>query len=106
MATMEVLTSIVARRPSCHDSNRYETVQLFGLVLRLHLQFAPVLAELERLLDDEVLSQQVKADLARRFPSDPETQVSGTGLGRDSSCATFIRFDAVPAYVYLESIQV
>ena len=48
--------------------DRYDPVQLFDLVPQLHLQFEPELAELDRLLDDELLVQQVKADLARRFP--------------------------------------
>jgi transposase, IS5 family len=48
--------------------DRYDPVQLFDLVPQLALQFEPELAELDRLLDDDVLFQQVKADLARRFP--------------------------------------
>jgi IS5 family transposase len=48
--------------------DRYDPVQLFDLVPQLQLQFEPELAELDRLLDDDVLFQQVKADLAQRFP--------------------------------------
>jgi transposase, IS5 family len=48
--------------------DRYDPVQLFDLVPQLQLQFEPELAELDRLLEDEILFQQVKADLARRFP--------------------------------------
>ncbi len=48
--------------------DRYDPVQLFDLVPQLQFQFEPELAELDRLLDDDVLFQQVKADLAQRFP--------------------------------------
>lgn len=48
--------------------DRYDPVQLFDLVPQLGLQFEPELVELDQVLDDEVLFQQVKADLARRFP--------------------------------------
>src|SRR5947209_4901989 len=41
---------------------------LFDLVPALKLRFEPELAELDRLLDDDQLFQQVKADLARRRP--------------------------------------
>jgi IS5 family transposase len=41
---------------------------LFDLVPQLQLALDPELAVLDRLLDDEVLFQQVKADLARRHP--------------------------------------
>lgn len=53
--------------------DRYDAVQLFDLVPQLGLQFEPELAELDRLLDDEVLSRQVKADLAHRFPKSTVT---------------------------------
>jgi IS5 family transposase len=48
--------------------DRYDPVQLFDLIPQLHLQFEPEFAELDQLLDDEVLFQQVKDDLARRAP--------------------------------------
>jgi transposase, IS5 family len=48
--------------------DRYDPVQLFDLVPQLQLQFEPELAELDRLLDDAVLFQQVKNDLAQRCP--------------------------------------
>jgi IS5 family transposase len=48
--------------------DRYDPVSLFDLVPRLRLQFEPALAVLDRLLDDDGLFQQVKADLARRRP--------------------------------------
>ena len=34
----------------------------------MHLEFEPELARLDRLLEDDVIFQQVKADLARRHP--------------------------------------
>ncbi len=48
--------------------DRYDPVNLFKLVPRLQLEMEPELAALDRLLDDDVLFQQVKADLLRRYP--------------------------------------
>lgn len=46
--------------------DRYDPVCLFDLVPQLSLEMEPVLSQLDRLLDDDVLFQQVKADLAVR----------------------------------------
>ncbi len=48
--------------------DRYPAVDLFALVPTLTLTFEPVLAQLDRLLDDDMLFQAVKRDLARRRP--------------------------------------
>jgi IS5 family transposase len=48
--------------------DRYDPQDLFTQIPRLCLQFEPVLASLDRLLEDEVLFQRVKADLACRHP--------------------------------------
>src|SRR5439155_5627783 len=48
-------------------------MQLFDLVPQLQLRFEPELAELDRLLEDDILFQQVKADLARRYPKSTVT---------------------------------
>jgi IS5 family transposase len=48
--------------------DRYTPVDLFELVPALALRFEPELAELDRLLEDDQLFQQVKADLSRRRP--------------------------------------
>lgn len=48
--------------------DRAEPVDLFALVPALALRFEPELAELDRLLDDDHLFQQTKADLSRRHP--------------------------------------
>ena len=53
--------------------DHYDPVQLFDLVPQLHLQFEPELAALDQLLDDEVLFQHVRADLARRRPKSRQT---------------------------------
>jgi transposase, IS5 family len=53
--------------------DRYAPVDLFALVPALALRFEPELAELDRLLDDDQLFQQVKADLSRRRPRTSET---------------------------------
>jgi IS5 family transposase len=43
-------------------------MELFALVPALSLALDPVLAQLDQLLDDEVLLQRVKADMLRRAP--------------------------------------
>src|SRR5947207_1450379 len=48
--------------------DRYDPVDLFTQIPKLCLQFEPVLVHLDRLLDDDLLFAQVKADLARRSP--------------------------------------
>jgi len=49
--------------------DRYHPVNLFELVPKLRLEMEPELAALDHLLDDDVLLQRVKADLARRYPN-------------------------------------
>jgi transposase, IS5 family len=53
--------------------DRYAPVDLFALVPVLALRFEPELAELDRLLDDDQLFQQIKADLSRRRPRTTDT---------------------------------
>src|ERR687886_2465657 len=48
-------------------------VDLFALVPALGLRFEPELAELDRLLEDDQLFQQVRADLSQRRPRTLET---------------------------------
>jgi transposase, IS5 family len=48
--------------------DRYEPVNLFKLVPQLQLEMDPELAALDKLLDDDLLFQRVKADLSRRSP--------------------------------------
>jgi transposase, IS5 family len=48
--------------------DRYEPMNLFALVPALSLALEPALAQLDRLLDDDVLLQRVKADLGRGAP--------------------------------------
>ena len=48
--------------------DRYKPMDLFTLVPALSLALEPVLAQLDRLLDDDLLFQHVKADLRRRAP--------------------------------------
>ena len=59
-----------------HD--RYPAVDLFALAPALTLSFEPVLARLDRLLDDDALFRAVRDDLARRHPHTLE-------LGRPST---------------------
>src|ERR671934_2776561 len=53
--------------------DRATPVDLFALVPVLELRFEPELAELDRLLEDDLRFQQVKADLARRRPRTLQT---------------------------------
>jgi transposase, IS5 family len=53
--------------------DRYAPVDLFALAPALALEFEPVLARLDTLLDDDVLFRAVRADLARRYPRTRET---------------------------------
>ena len=53
--------------------DRAAPVDLFALVPALELRFEPELAELDRLLEDDQIFQQVKADLSRRRPHTTET---------------------------------
>src|SRR6476469_10418366 len=48
--------------------DRYEPMNLFAVVPALSFALDRVLAQLDTLLDDDVLFQAVKADLAKRFP--------------------------------------
>jgi IS5 family transposase len=48
--------------------DRHEPMDLFALVPKLGLEMDPILTELDGLLDDDVIFQKVKADLARRYP--------------------------------------
>jgi IS5 family transposase len=49
--------------------DRYDPINLFELVPKLELRFEPALAQLDGLLDDDVLFERVKADLIRRYPN-------------------------------------
>src|SRR5215210_6321989 len=51
--------------------DRYAPVDLFALAPAL--EFEPVLARLDALLDDDVLFRAVRDDLARRYPRSRET---------------------------------
>ena len=53
--------------------DRSAPVDLFALVPALELRFEPELAELDRLLEDDQIFQQIKADLSRRRPHTTET---------------------------------
>ncbi len=48
--------------------DRYDPVNLFELVPKLMTDFEPELRELDHLLDDDLILQRIKADLARRAP--------------------------------------
>ena len=48
---------------------RYNPMDLFALVPKLSLAMDPELAQIDQLLEDDLLFQRVKADLARRYPN-------------------------------------
>jgi transposase, IS5 family len=48
--------------------HRYHRTDLFALVPQLGLRFEPLLAQLDRLLDDDEILDCVRDDLARRYP--------------------------------------
>ena len=48
---------------------RYDPINLCELIPNLRLEMDADLAALDRLLEDDVLFQRVKADLARRYPN-------------------------------------
>lgn len=54
--------------------DRYETDKIFESILKLTNEMDPILAEIDRLLEDEELYQLIRNDLARRFP---QTEVTG-----------------------------
>lgn len=53
--------------------DRYEPQNLFEIVAALSLKMEPVLAQLDKLLDDDVLFRRVRADLAQRYPHTQST---------------------------------
>lgn len=54
--------------------DRYETDKIFENILKLTNEMDPILAAIDRLLDDEELYQLIRSDLAKRFP---QTEVTG-----------------------------
>ncbi len=48
--------------------DRYPPLRLFTLVPKLRQDFEPVLAQLDRLLEDDAIFRRVKADMAQRRP--------------------------------------
>ncbi len=58
--------------------DRYERVNLLEMVPKLTLEMEPKLAQLDRLLEDDVLFTKVKADLSKRYPN-------SSTLGRHST---------------------
>jgi IS5 family transposase len=51
--------------------DRHEPLDLFALVPKLGRELDPILTRLDGLLDDDVVFQKVKADLAQRYPQTP-----------------------------------
>ena len=46
----------------------YDPLDLFAMVPKLGLAMDPILTQLDRLLDDDVVFQKLKAYLAKRYP--------------------------------------
>ena len=49
--------------------DRYDPINLFEMVPKLKLEMEPELAQLDQLLEDDVLFARVKDDLAPRYPN-------------------------------------
>jgi transposase, IS5 family len=58
--------------------DRYETDKLFESILTLTNQMDPVLAQIDQLLEDEVLYQLIRNDLANRYPMTEQTGRNST----------------------------
>lgn len=58
--------------------DRYEIDKLFNRILQLTYEMDPVLAQIDRLLDDEALYQLIRKDLAKRFPQTEQTGRNST----------------------------
>jgi len=70
---MELLKTIVTgKSPGTMIRDRYAPMNLFDLV-PLAAHFEPELAQLDRLLEDDILFTTIKADLARRHPRSTKT---------------------------------
>lgn len=53
--------------------DRYASDKLFDSIVQLTTTMEPELAQIDQLLDDEVLYQLMRADFARRFPQTEQT---------------------------------
>jgi IS5 family transposase len=60
--------------------DRYDPIGLVALVREVHLEVDPELAQLDRLLEDDVSFEQVKAALARRYPQTARTGRPSTSV--------------------------
>ncbi len=60
-------TNLVQRRLEYMIVDRYERVNLLEMVPKLTLEMEPQLAQLDGLLEDDVLFAKVKADLSKRY---------------------------------------
>ena len=58
--------------------DRYESDKLFADILKLTSAMDPVLAQIDQLLEDEVLYQLIRRDLARRYPQTEQTGRNST----------------------------
>jgi hypothetical protein len=73
--------------------DRYDPMDRFAVITMLSLAMEPVLPPLDRLLDNDVLFQRVKADLLRRAP---HTATRGHPICRQSATsAGSVRADLV-----------
>ncbi len=61
--------SFLAKRLTIMIIDRYDPVNLFEMVPKLSLDMDAELSQLDSILDDDVLFQQVRADLVRRYPN-------------------------------------
>jgi IS5 family transposase len=49
--------------------DRYDPINLFEMIPKLNLEMEPELVQLDRLLEDDILFERVRADLCQRYPN-------------------------------------
>jgi transposase, IS5 family len=62
------------------SQDRYEPDKVFIDILKLTHEMDPVLAKINQFLDDEVLYQLIRSDLAQRFPMTEQTGRNSTSV--------------------------
>ena len=67
--------------------DRYPPVRLFTRVPKLLQAFEPVLAQLDRLLEDDAIFRRIKANMAQRRPHEPHLGAAGHVLGQKARAA-------------------
>lgn len=70
---LEVLTNNDNQRPAPMLQDRHEKDKFFERIFNLAAEMDPILAQIDRLLEDETLYQFIRNDLAARYPNTETT---------------------------------